>query len=113
MKDQAFVKHHRGNAQHTGTGLKKLDQWIGDTHWDVIHFNWGLWDLCYRHPESKVQGNRDKVNGTVTIPLDQCETNLDALVTRLKITGAKLICAHMTAVPENEAGRFVGDDEKY
>ena len=113
LKDQALVKHHRGNAQHTATGLQKLDLWIGDTHWDVIHFNWGLWDLCYRHPDSKVQGNRDKVNGTVTIPLDQYETNLDVLVTRLKTTGAKLIWAHTTVVPENEAGRFVGDDKKY
>ena len=113
LKDQALVKHHRGNAQHTATGLKKLDQWLGGTPWDVIHFNWGLWDLCYRHPESKVQGNRDKVNGTLTIPLDQYEKNLDVLVTRLQLTGAKLIWAHTTVVPENEAGRIVGDDKKY
>jgi hypothetical protein len=113
LKKVAVVKHHKGNAQHTGTGLKLLDQWIGDTPWDVIHFNWGLWDLCYRHPESKVQGNRDKVNGTVTTSLAQYEKNLDELVSRLKKTNAKLIWAHTTVVPENEAGRFVGDDKKY
>ncbi|MCF7972836.1 MAG: SGNH/GDSL hydrolase family protein [Phycisphaerae bacterium] len=113
LKKVAVVKHHKGNAQHTGTGLKLLDQWIGDTTWDVIHFNWGLWDLCYRHPDSKVQGNRDKVNGTVTTSLAQYEKNLDQLVTRLKKTHAKLIWAHTTVVPEHEAGRFVGDDKKY
>ena len=63
LKDKALVKHNPGNAQHTGTGIEKLDAWIGETDWDVIHFNWGLWDLCYRHPESKVQGRRDKVQG--------------------------------------------------
>jgi lysophospholipase L1-like esterase len=113
LKEKAIVKHHRGNAQHTGTGLRLLDQWIGNTEWDVIHFNWGLWDLCYRHPQSRVQGRRDKVNGTVTTTLEQYEKNLDQLVARLKKTEAKLIWAHTTFVPEKEAGRFVGDDKKY
>ena len=59
---------------------------------DVIHFNWGLWDLCYRHPQSKEQGRRDKKRGILTIPLDQYEKNLDRLAGRLKKTKAKLIC---------------------
>ena len=53
MQDEANVAHNKGNAQHSGTGVEKLEGWLGDTQWDVIHFNWGLWDLCYRHPESK------------------------------------------------------------
>ena len=36
LDGKAVVKHHKGNAQHTGTGLKQLDQWIGNTKWDVI-----------------------------------------------------------------------------
>ncbi|MBT8038149.1 MAG: SGNH/GDSL hydrolase family protein [Verrucomicrobiae bacterium] len=113
LKGKAVVQHHRGNAQHTGTGLKRIDEWIGKTKWDVIHFNWGLWDLCYRHPKSKVQGRRDKVNGKITTTPEQYEKNLDQLVTRLKKTNAKLIWAHTTVVPENEAGRKVGDDKRY
>lgn len=113
LKGKAVVRHNPGNAQHTGTGIEKLDAWIGDTDWDVIHFNWGLWDLCYRHPESKVQGRRDKVRGTLTTPIDVYEKNLDQLVTRLKMTGAALIWAHTTVVPEGEAGRKLGDDAKY
>ena len=27
---KAIVKHNPGNAQHTGTGLKKIKEWIGD-----------------------------------------------------------------------------------
>lgn len=113
LSSTAVVEHNKGNAQHTGTGLKKLDQWLGKTKWDVIHFNWGLWDLCYRHPKSKVQGKRDKVNGTITMPLEQYKKNLEKLVVRLKATDAKLIWANTTVVPEAEAGRKLGDDKRY
>ena len=111
LKGKVEVKHHRGNAQHTGTGLNMLDRWIGETKWDVIHFNWGLWDLCYRHPKSKEQGRRDKKRGMLTTSLEQYEKNLDQLAARLKKT--KLVWAHITTVPKNEAGRKVGDDDKY
>ena len=113
LKGKVDVTHHRGNAQHTGAGLKMLDRWVGKTQWDVIHFNWGLWDLCYRHPQSKEQGRRDKERGTLTTSLEQYEKNLDQLAVRLKKTKAKLIWAHNTTVPEGEAGRKVGDDDKY
>lgn len=113
LEGRAVVRHHKGNAGHTGMGLKNLDRWLGNTKWDVIHFNWGLWDLCYRHPDSRVQGKRDKVNGTVTHTIEQYEKNLEQLVIRLKKTGARLIWAHTTVVPEKEAGRVVGDDRKY
>tara|TARA_B100001123_G_scaffold403134_1_gene491331 strand:+ start:238 stop:891 length:654 start_codon:yes stop_codon:yes gene_type:complete len=113
LKGKVDVKHHRGNAQHTGTGLKMLDRWIGETQWDVIHFNWGLWDLCYRHPQSKAQGRRDKERGTLTMSLAQYEKNLEQLAARLKKTKAKLIWAHTTTVPKGEAGRKLGDDDKY
>ena len=97
----------------TGHGLENLDKLLGGGKWDVIHFNWGLHDLCYRHPEAKPYGHRDKVNGTIGTPLDQYETNLDKLVGRLKNTGAMLIWATTTVVPEGEAGRFVGDEIRY
>lgn len=113
LENDALVVHHKGNAQHTGTGLNMLEEWLGETDWDVIQFNWGLWDLCYRHPDAKNQGNRDKINGTITTTLQQYEGNLEQLAVRLKETGAELIWANTTVVPEGEAGRFVGDDIRY
>ncbi len=101
------------NCGDTTMGLESLDKWLGDRKWAVIHFNWGLWDLCYRNPESKSAGKRDKVKGMVSTKPEDYEKNLDALVIRLKATGAKLIWANTTLVPEGEPGRFVGDDEKY
>jgi lysophospholipase L1-like esterase len=113
LEGRANVVHNEGNAQHTGTGLLKLDEWLGNTRWDVIHFNWGLWDLCYRSEQSKVYGNRDKINGNVTFTPEEYEKNLEQLVMRLKQTHAKLIFATTTYVPKGEAGRFFGDDKRY
>lgn len=101
------------NGGPTSKGLANIDKWIGETKWDVIHFNWGLHDLCYRHPESKEQGKRDKVKGTVTHRVEEYAANLEKLVVRLKQTGAVLIFATTTPVPEGEAGRKVGDDVIY
>lgn len=107
------VVHNPGNAQHTGTGLRLLDKWLGDAKYDIILFNWGLWDLCYRHPESMVQGKRDKLNGEITFTVDQYESNMKQLVKRLKKTGAQLVFVTTTVVPPNEAGRFEGDEITY
>lgn len=113
LKDIAEVRHNPGNAEHTGTGLAKLNGWIDDTKWDIIQFNWGLWDLCYRHRDSKNQGNRDKINGTQTFSLEMYEKNLTELVLRLKQTNAKLIFVTTSYVPDGESGRVVGDDLKF
>ncbi|MEE2883759.1 MAG: SGNH/GDSL hydrolase family protein [Planctomycetota bacterium] len=111
MKGRADVIHNPGNAQHTGTGLAKIDGWLGDQKWDVIHFNWGLWDLCYRDPPGSLK--QGKKNGKVTFTPEQYGKNLEKLIRRLKKTGAKLIWASITYVPEGEAGRKVGDDIRY
>ena len=113
LEGKANVMRAKANCGDTPRGLAKINTWLGDKRWDVIHFNWGLWDLCYRHPESKSQGRLDKVNGTLSTPLPEYEKNLEKLVVRLKQTGATLIWASTTVVPEGEAGRIVGDDIKY
>ena len=102
------------NGRASSFGVKKLDRWLKmNSHWDVIHFNWGLWDICYRHPKSKVQGRRDKVYGTLTTTDDSYRSNMEKLVARLKQTNAKLIWCATTPVPVNEAGRKVGDEIRY
>ena len=114
LATKAIVMHNPGNAQHTGTGLEKIKDWIGKEDWDIIQFNWGLWDLCYRHPDSKVYGNRDKTKGTLTNDLQTYRQNLEELVSILKTsTSAKLIFVTTTYIPVNEAGRFSEDVVKY
>jgi len=98
------------NCGSTVVGLAELEKWLGNQHWDVIHFNWGLHDLCYRHPDSKVQGKRDKVNGTIAVPLADYKKNLEDLVKRLKKTGATLVWCSTTPVPEGCSPPRTNDD---
>jgi hypothetical protein len=113
LRGKANVIRPNTNCGNTQMGLRGLKRWIGTNHWAVIHFNWGLWDLCYRNPQSKNQGQRDKVNGKLSTSLEDYEKNLETLVLQLKDTGATLIWASTTVIPEGEAGRFAGDEVKY
>ena len=92
LKNTANVHRVPGNAGHTGMGLANLEKWLNEKNgkWDLIHFNWGLWDLCYRHPESKNQGKRDKVNGTITNSPVLYAANLEkhALITTEEVIAA-------------------------
>jgi len=110
LKDVAIVTHHEGNAQHSANGLKKLDEWLGDTKWDVIHFNHGLHDLKYIDARGK---NAAVETGKQQIPIDQYEQNLEEMVKRLKKTGAKLIFATTTPVPDGTKIRAKGDAVLY
>lgn len=115
LKGKANVHRVPTNAGDTGRGINGLPKWLKtlDGKWDVIHFNWGLWDLCYRNPKSRNQGRRDKVNGKLTHTIKQYTDNLEKLVTALQKTRAELIFATTTPVPEGELGRKLGDDLKY
>ncbi len=77
----------RDNAGSTTNGLARLTEWLGDGKWNVIYFNFGLHDL-------KLVGE----NGHVA-SLEEYEKNLDQIVQALKKTGAKLIWASTTPVP--------------
>jgi len=113
LADKANVHRIPGNGQTAGFGTQNLEKWLGDKKWDVIHFNWGLWDLAYRNPDAKSQGHRDKINGKVSATPEQYRADLEANVAILKKTGAKLIWCATTPVPEGEAGRHVEDAVKY
>jgi acyl-CoA thioesterase-1 len=76
------------NGGTTTNGLAKLDKWLGDSTWDVIHFNFGLHDL-----KLDAQGKQQ-------VPPEQYEKNLRELVKRLMATKAKLIWASTTPVPD-------------
>jgi len=110
LEGKADVFHNAGNAAHTANGLRRLSVWLGDTSWDVIHFNHGLHDLKYIDEEGK---NVSAEKGRQQIPVDDYEINLEALVIRLKKTGAELIFATTTPVPDGTGFRVKGDAEKY
>ncbi len=102
LKGKATVIHNPGNAQHSAYGLENLEKWLGDTPWDVIHINHGLHDLKYVNDQGK--NTTSKQDGHIQIPLDQYEKNMEAIVVRLKQTGARLIFATTTPYPKRVSG---------
>ena len=110
LDGQAGVYHNPGNAAHTRHGLAQLDAWLGDTPWDVIHFNHGLHDLKYVDAKGAMVAT-DK--GTQLMSVDEYARNLEQIVRRLKQTRARLIFATTTPVPEGATGRVPGDPERY
>jgi acyl-CoA thioesterase-1 len=107
LAGKANVHRIPENGGSTRTGLEKLDAWLGKGKWDVIHFNWGLHDL--KHWKD---GKMD-ITGDQVTTVEDYAANLKLLVKRLRATGAKLIWATTTPVPEGSAGRVPGDDVKY
>lgn len=88
LDGKANVHRIPENGGPTINGLEKIDDWLGDGKWDVIHFNWGLHDLKYMD------------DGKHQVGIEDYEQSLDRLVATMKKTGAKLIWASTTPVPD-------------
>lgn len=81
LEGVANVHRAPENCGPTSNGLKKLDVWLGDGNWDVIHVNFGLHEM--------------------RTPLADYTQRLEELMARLRATGATLIWASTTPVPED------------
>jgi hypothetical protein len=113
LKGKANVHRPKVNCGPTTTGLKSIDTWLGDSKWDVIHFNWGLHDLKYMGPGGENLGDPSNPECRQQVPPEEYDKNLRQLVERLKKTEAKLIWRNTTPVPEGSAGRVFDDSAKY
>ena len=104
------------NCGSTLTILKKLDRWLGQTKWAVIHFNAGLHDLEHVQDEGAAPGKQIMVpveKGPRWISIESYRSNLEKIVVRLKKTGARLVFATTTPVPLGEKNRVPEDVALY
>jgi hypothetical protein len=87
------------NCSGTTAGVANIDRWlqIDGGKWDVIHFNWGLHDLKHVKPDGKAS---DSATDPPQATVEMYEKNLREIVAKLKATGAKLIFATTTPVPD-------------
>jgi acyl-CoA thioesterase-1 len=99
-------------------GYYGLKRWLPDANekWDVIHFNHGLHDLSYRFANDSDKNAKGEYasptnGGHQNVPPEVYEKNLCQIIARLKQTGAKLIFASTTPVPESDAAKYVKDSE--
>ena len=113
LDGRARVTHNPGNAQYSSFGLRNLKAWLGNEHFDLIHFNWGCWDRHYLDlaadplEPSVAQFKRDGVRRTAP---EQYATNLEAIVKILQTTGTKLVWASST--PLRDDGKLVCKPEE-
>jgi hypothetical protein len=80
LAGKANVHRAPANCGPTATGLKKIEIWLGDGKWNIIHFNFGIHDR--------------------NTPTNQYTDRLEQLITRMKKTGATLIWANTTPLPD-------------
>jgi lysophospholipase L1-like esterase len=79
LAGKANVHRAPENCGGTANGLKKLEIWLGNGRWDLIHFNFGIHDRN-ASPEDYRQ-------------------RLEAIVEKLHATGARLVWASTTPIP--------------
>ena len=80
LAGEANVHRAPANCGPTASGMKNLDVWLGDGRWDLIHFNFGIHDR--------------------NTPVADYAERLEQLVQRLKKTGARLVWATTTPIPD-------------
>jgi len=90
LAGRANVHRIPTNGGPTKNGVARLDAWLGTGRWDVIHFNHGIHDLRFMDDGQRQVGPADY------------EANLRKIVARLKQTGATLVWATITPIPDGE-----------
>ena len=127
MKDEAIVIRPTGkphpktgkvraeNCAGTTNGIKQIDRWlkIDGGNWDVIHYNFGLHDLKRVKADSGQNSNDPK--DPRQAELESYEKQLREITQKLHATGAKLIFATTTPVPQGgvKPHRDPKDVERY
>ena len=108
LQGKANVYRIPDNGRDIRKGVNKAAEWLaGGIGWEVIHFNWGLHDF-----KRIVNGNYDSSGDRYVSP-EEYEGKLDTLVNQLLQTGAQLIFATTSVVPEGAQGRIKGDELLY
>lgn len=90
LTGQANVHRPAENSGPTTRGVQNLEAWLGKGKWDVIHFNFGLHDL------------KTIWDGQHQVSVADYERNLRRMVARMRQTGAVLIWASTTAIPDGK-----------
>lgn len=103
LEGKANVHRIPQNGGPSKTGVANLERWLATGKWDVIHFNHGIHDLKVM-PDGKLQ-----------VEPAEYEANLRTIVSKLQATGAKVIFALTTPIPENlrRGERRFGSEDSY
>ena len=81
LTGKANVHRAPENCGPVANGLRKLDVWLGQKKWDVIHFNFGIHDRA--------------------TPVADYTKRMEDLLERMEKTGAKIVWASTTPIPDD------------
>ena len=86
------------NCMYSGYGVLNVEEWIGDKEWDVIHFNFGIWDTHYMHDGQLVINLAEHKLEDLTrrYTSEQHVQNMEKILAVLQQTGASLVWATTT-----------------
>ncbi len=107
VKHRVWFKHGSRDLSHDFRPPSSGGGGDLDGSWDVIHFNFGVWDATYRELGSKYS------SGHTTTSVKDFEKNLRSLVAKMKKTGATLVWGSVTPVWEGEPEKPNGDEDAY
>lgn len=85
------------NCDGTMKGVREIGRWLGTNKWDIIHFNFGLHDL--KHVDPVTGEGSVKASDPYQADLKQYIKNMKIIIDKLQSTGARLIFATTTPVP--------------
>lgn len=88
------------NCAGTTKGVAKIAEWLGETPWDLIHFNFGLHDI--KHVDPETGKNSKSFDDPHQASPEQYQKNLNTIVKELKKTKAKLVFATTTPYPDGK-----------
>jgi acyl-CoA thioesterase-1 len=101
LDGKANVHRPKTNCRWSAFGDENVLLWIGEEKWDLIHFNFGLWDW-YGWKQNKKATAQSYAK------------SLEGIVQQLKSSGAKLVFAVTTPPcigPEKKV-QFIVEDER-
>jgi acyl-CoA thioesterase-1 len=101
LDGKANIHRPKTNCRWSAFGNENVLHWIGDEKWDLIHFNFGLWDW-YGWKQNKKATAQSYAK------------SLEGIVQKLKSSGAKLVFAVTTPPcigPEKKV-KFIVSEER-
>lgn len=98
----AIVVRPGENCRSTAYAVGRIQDWLLDTHWDAVHFNFGLHDIWQSIPA-----------GPHLVEIDEYAANLETIVGAIRPMATEIVFATTTPVPDGTPNRSNDDVLEY
>lgn len=110
LKDEAVVVRSPLGHLSSGAALARIEEILGEEHWDLVCFHFGLSDLMFRDPRSEqVRAMSPAAGGVPVTPIERFAGVLARVVDSLRAAGASRLL-WVTSVPLHPSRRSAAID---